>query len=180
MKKKRLLFISLTLALVLTTLMPGVTLAAKPAPVSFSTSGTISGISPGKVLPAGATGKWVVVERQIVGELSGDINGAFTMNYHAMVESIFTQAGDFHGWLTVGEDSYVLQVKGTIEPLEIVYYEPWATFLPKLTINGTWKLTQGEHGSGDFNAWVIFVPTPDGHVGFIPDSNFNLTGEWQP
>ena len=170
---------SLILALVMTTLMPGAVLAAKPQLEDFNASGTISSISVGKVIEAGVTGKWVVVERELTGTLSGDIAGDFTMNYKAMIESIFTQAGDLHGWLTVGEDSYVLKVKGEIEPLDIVWFEPFNTYLPKLTINGEWMFTQGDHGSGDFSAWVIFIPD-NGHVGQIIASSFTLTGKWQP
>ncbi len=176
--KKRLRFISLILALVMTTLMSGAVLAAKPQLEDFDASGTITGITPGKVIEAGVTGKWVVVERELTGTLSGDIAGDFTMNYKAMIESILTQAGDLHGWLTVGEDSHVLKVKGEIKPLQWLG-EPFLS-PARLEINGSWMLTQGDHGSGDFSAWVIFIPTPEGHVGFILASEFTLIGEWQP
>jgi len=184
--KKRLL-ISLVLALLLTTLMPATVSAAKPPPlVDFNTSGYIDGISPGKVIEAGATGKWVVVERELTGYLSGDISGAFTMNYHAMVESVYTQAGDLQGWLTIDEGAYVLRVKGTIDPLvgPVGYVEipfpPYIAPVYYLEINGTWQFTNGIRGNGGYNAGVYFIPTPDLHVGSIVGSWFEMTGKWQP
>ena len=177
--KKRLFFISLVLALVMTTLMPVTVLAAKPA--DFSASGTITGISPGDVFPAGESGRWVVAEREIEGNFDGDIGdigGPFTLTYKANVE-LATQSGNLHGWLTVGEDSYVLKVNGEIEPLEFWGWYAEGIPLYKLTINGRWTFTDGARGQGDFNAWVIFIPTLEGHVGSIVDSSFTLTGKWQ-
>lgn len=173
--KRRLLFISLAIALVLSILMPGTALAAKPA--SFGASGIINYISPGTVIPAGESGRWVVVERELSGTfLSGDINSNFTMVYKANVE-LSTQAGNLHGTLEAG--SYVLKMNGNIQPLEMVP-TPLGIDLPKLTINGHWTFTDGARGQGSFEAWVIFIPTPEGHVGSIVASAFNLTGKWQP
>ena len=173
--KKRLLFVSLALALVLTTLMPAAALAAKP--VSFDASGIVTCISPGTVFPAGESGRWVVAERQLSGTfLSGDIDGDFTMTYKANVE-LSTQAGNLHGTLKVG--SHVLKLNGSIQPLEMVP-TPFGIDLPKLTINGRWTFTNGAQGGGEFDTWVIFIPTPEGHVGSIVASALNLTGNWQP
>ena len=173
--KRRLLFISLVLALLLTALMPSTALAAKPA--SFGASGIITCISSGTVVPAGESGRWVVVERELGGTfLSGDISGDFTMSYKANVE-LLTQAGNLNGTLEAG--TYVLKVNGKLQPLEIVP-TPFGIDLPKLTINGHWTFTDGAQGQGDFEAWVIFIPTPEGHVGSIVASAFNLTGKWQP
>ena len=173
--KRRLLFISLALALVLATLMPGTALAAKPA--SFGASGIITYISPGTVVPAGESDRWVVVERELGGTfLSGDINGNFTMAYKANVE-LSTQAGNLHGMLEASP--YVLKMNGKIQPLEMVP-TPLGIDLPKLTINGRWTFTDGAQGQGNFDAWVIFIPTPEGHVGSIIASAFNLAGKWQP
>ena len=155
--------------------MPAVALAAKPA--SFAASGTITYISPGTVFPAGESGRWRVVERELSGTfLSGDINGNFTMAYKANVE-LSTQAGNLHGTLEAGP--CILKLNGKIQPLEIVP-TPLGIDLPKLTINGHWTFTDGARGQGDFEAWAIFIPTPEGHVGTIVASAFNLTGKWQP
>ncbi len=174
--KKR-LFISVVLALVLTVLGSVPVLAAKPA--DFSASGTITGISPGDVFPAGESGRWVVAERELTGTFPDgeDISGDFTLTYKANVE-LATQAGNLHGELAMDDGSYVLKVNGKIEPLEFVWFEPFNTYLPKLTINGRWTFTDGAQGQGDFNAWLIFIPTPEGHVGFIAASGFDLTGKW--
>ncbi len=189
MKKK--LLISLALALVLSTLLPTAALAAKPQPSTFYAAGSINDITPGKVIAAGATGKWVVVEREITGYLSGSINGAYTMDYHAMIQSVYTQAGDFQGWLTLDDGSRVLRVKGTIDPLVFVgwYLEPGVDplypdgiTLLYLEINGTWQFTSVTHGNGGFMAGVVFVPTADFHIAFIvPDqSGIAMWGQWQP
>ena len=173
--KRRPLFISLVLALVLTTLMPAAVLAAKPA--SFGAGGIITYISPGTVIPAGESGRWVVVERELSGTfLSGDISGNFIMAYKANVE-LSTQAGNLHGTIEIGP--YVLKVNGKIQPLEMVPTS-FGLDLPKLTINGHWTFTDGTQGQGDFDAWVIFIPTPEGHVDSIVGSTINLTGKWQP
>jgi hypothetical protein len=147
--------------------------AANFAPVSAS--GTITAITPGDVSAAGVSGKWVVHERQITGELSGDISGPFIMDYRANVE-LATQAGNLEGKLTVG--SYVLNVNGNIAPLEMVP-TPFGFALPMLSISGRWNIVGGTPGSGTFEAWLIFIPTEDGHVGYILFSSFNLTGKWK-
>jgi len=173
--KRKLLFISLTLVLVLTTLMPATTLAAKPA--YFGAVGIVTYISPGTVHPAGESGRWVVDERELGGTfLSGDIDGDFTMNYKANVE-LSTQAGNIHGTLKAGP--YVLKLNGKIQPLEMVP-TPFGVDLPRLTIKGYWTFTNGEQGGGNFDTWVIFIPTPEGHVSNIVASAINLTGNWQP
>ena len=180
--KKRLFFISLVLALVMTTLMPGAVLAAKPA--DFSASGGISDIKPPTdIWQAGKSDRWVVVEREITGTLSGDINGDFTMTYRGNFD-LSTQAGTFHG--TVESGSYVLKVNGRIEPLVFVgwYVEPCQEYpegIPylELTIKGRWLLTEGAKGEGALDAWAIFIPDELGHVAFITNSHFELTGKWQ-
>jgi len=184
MLRKRLLLMSLALALVLTALTPAVALAAKPVPLEAN--GTITSITPGDVFPAGESGRWRVVERDITGNLSGAISGDFTMTYKANVE-LATQAGNLHGTLEAGES--VLNVNGKIEPLVFAgWYLPPGVHpaypdgipLYKLTISGHWNFLEGATGQGDFDAWAIFVPTPEGHVAFIAASSFKLTGKWQP
>ena len=202
---KRLLFISLALALVLTTLVPATALAAKPEP--FEASGTITYISPGTVFPAGQSDRWVVVERELTGELSGDISDDFTMTYKANVESVVTQAGNLHGTLEAGD--YVLKVNGKIQPLDLeattpewvqltedwyvpspdppyYYVIPAGTWyppgypMPKLTISGYWSFIEGARGQGDFKAWAQFTTDMYGHVNAIYFSAFDLDGRWQP
>lgn len=173
--KGRRLFIGLALVLVWSTLMPVTALAAKPAP--FSADGIVTYITPGTVHPAGESGKWVVVERELGGTfLSGDIDGDFTIAYKANVE-LSTQAGNLHGTLKTG--TYDLKLNGKIQSLEMVP-TPLGIDLPKLAIKGNWTFTNGAQGTGNFDVWVIFIPTPEGHVGRIVASNLNLTGTWQP
>jgi hypothetical protein len=180
--KKRLVLISLTLVLMLMALAPATALAAKPQP--FCATGVITGIEAtvigDNVFPAGNSGRWRVVGREIGGELSGDVNGSFLMTYKANIESTETQAGNLHGTLDVGE--YSFKVNGTIQPLEIVeivWINP-VTYYPilKLTINGRWNLADRGPGQGDFEAGVIFIPDIYGHVACIVASSFVMDGKW--
>lgn len=180
--KRKLLFISLALGLVLATLMPAPVLAAKPTAskfVDFNAGGFITGITDGIVKPAGSSGRFIVQERDINGVLSGDIGGTsgslFTLSYKANV-ALATQAGNLHGTLKV--DSYSLEVNGTIEPLGFVPVGPY--LLPLLTISGQWTFIGGAQGNGDFIAYAVFVPDEFGHVLLIVDSGISMTGKWKP
>ncbi|MDO8635373.1 MAG: hypothetical protein Q7R34_03880 [Dehalococcoidia bacterium] len=166
---KRGFLIGFVLFLTLAVLTPVPALAAKP--VLFSAVGTITSISDGTVKPAGDSGRWVVVERELGGSLVGDINGSFTMAYKANVE-LATQAGDLHGTLQVGGN--ILNVNGKIG----VGVTPIG--YPGLIINGHWNFTKGAEGEGDLTAWVIPITDEYGHVTFILASSFDLTGQWQP
>ena len=171
--KKKALFTALVVALVLTTLAPVAALAAKPT--DFNALGSIASISPGTVIPAGESGRWRVVERELSGILSGDINGDFTMTYKANVE-LLTQAGNLHGTLVAG--SYVAKVNGKIQPLQwlgVPYASP-----AQLTITGRWTFVDEARGQGDFTATAIVVLNEYGHVVYIPWSQFIMTGKWQP
>ncbi len=172
--RRKLLLMVLTQVLVLSMLMPATALAAKPVPLEAS--GIVTSMSSGTVFPAGESGRWVVVERELGGTfLTGDMSGDFTLTYQANVE-LSTQAGNLHGTLETG--SSVLKLSGAIQPLEMVP-TPFGFDLPKLTINGRWASTNGMQAKGNFDAWVIFIPTPDGHVAQIVDSAINLSGNWQ-
>jgi hypothetical protein len=173
--KRRILFLSLALVLLLTVLIPGAALAAKPQP--FNATGSINGIEDTVVgenaFPAGESGRWRVIDREIYGELAGDVNGGFVMNYRANVE-LATQAGNLHGDMTVGDTAF--KVNGKIQPLEMVP-TPLGFDLPKLTITGHWNLDGKGPGNGDFEAWVIFIPDEYGHVVMIVASSFVMEGQ---
>ena len=179
MKRKSLL-IGLALALLSILVMPVSALAAQP--VAFSASGTISSISTGDVLAAGKSGRWVVQERELCGSLSGDINGDFVLTYKANVDE--NQAGNLAGELTVGQDAYIMRLNGKSQPMDFVWFEAFGIYLPRLSINGHWTLTEGAKGEGDFEAWFVFVPYIDEqgnvHVGQIIGSAIILGGKWQP
>lgn len=194
--KKKVVLILLTLVLVLAFSMPTVALAK--APVALNANGVIASIDEGTVFPAGNSGRYVVASRTILGTLTGDINGDFTLNYKANVE-LATQAGNLHGTLQTASTS--LEVNGTIQPLQLyygniyyfygwyyssnfgwvrLYYVPDVGVVPLfyLEINGHWTALDGAKGNGDFTASVIFVPTPDGHVAFVvPGSQLTMTGK---
>ena len=177
---KKALFVSLALVLALGVLLPAPVQAAKPLP--FSAGGTVYYITPGTVKPAGDSGRFVVVERDIVGSLSGSINGAFTLNYKANVE-LATQAGNLQGAMQVG-DSNTLNINGKIQPLE---FAGFSSSMPgnlvfKSTIDGHWNFLVGANGSGKFDANILLIidPLTFHVVGFEAGSFINLTGQWQP
>ena len=180
MMKRKTLLIGLTLALLSILVMPVSALAAQP--VAFSASGTISSISTGDVLAAGKSGRWVVQERELCGSLSGDINGDFVLTYKANVDE--NQAGNLAGELMVGQDAYIMRLNGKSQPMDFVWFEAFGIYLPRLSINGHWALTEGTKGEGDFEAWFVFVPYIDEqgnvHVGQIVGSAIILSGNWQP
>lgn len=169
------LFISLMLALIMMALAPATALAAKPQ--LFYAEGGITYIEDtiigDNAFPAGNSGRWRVVGREMGGELSGDINGSFLLTYKANVE-LATQAGNLHGDLVAGGNNF--KVNGKIQPLEMVETYP-GVYLPKLTIDGQWSL-QGARGNGEFYGWVIFIPDEYGHVVMIVASSFVMTGQW--
>ena len=176
--KKRVLFISLVLALVLTTFVPASVLAQQPAP--FFTAGAITNISNGNVLPDGNSGGGQVIGRELGGRfMCGSITGPFTMTYKANID-LTTQAGNFHGVMNTGP--YVIKVKGKIETLQ--YEELGLCSLPKLSINGNWTFGEGAKGQGEFDGWAVFIPTTEddpegpGYVKQILYSFFTMTGGW--
>ncbi len=174
--KRSLLTIFAVLVSVLLLLSASSLPAIAANPVAFSANGVVTSITDGTVKPAGASGRFVVMERALDGTFAGpDLTGDFTMAYKANVE-LATQAGDIHGTITMKDSGRVLNLNGTIHPLEMVP-TPFGFNLPKLTISGHWNSTGEGKGQGDFTAWVIFVPDANGHILFIPASAFTLTGQ---
>lgn len=174
--KKRILLISLALVLLFTMLAPAAALAAKPQ--TFQAAGVITYIEDTQVgdnaFPAGNSSRWRVIDREIGGELLGDISGSFVLTYKANVE-LATQAGNLHGVLETGE--YSFRVNDKIQPLTMAP-SPLGFDLPVLTLNGHWTLTDKGQGQGDFAAWVQFIPDEYGHVVMIVASSFEMDGKW--
>lgn len=174
--KKRLIIITMMVVLVVMMLAPTTALAAKPQ--TFQAAGVINYIENTQVgdnaFPAGNSGRWRVIDREIGGELSGDISGSFLLTYKANVE-LATQAGNLHGVLEAGE--YSFKVNGKIQPLTMEP-SPLGFDLPVLTIKGHWNLSDKGPGQGDFEAWVQFIPDEYGHVVMIVASSFKMDGKW--
>lgn len=174
------IFVGLALVLVLAAFMPAPALAAKPVP--FNANGTVYYITPGTVEPAGDSGRFVVVERDIVGSLSGSINGAFKLSYKANVE-LATQAGDLHGTMQVG-DNNTLNVNGKIQPLAFFGFSKLmeGNLVFKSTIDGHWNFLVGANGSGKFSSdiFLIIDPLTLHVIGFEPGSSITMTGQYQP
>lgn len=180
--KQRLFYLGLALVLALVAMVPSPALAAKP--VVFQADGNIDYISPGIVFEAGNSGRWIVAERQLSGVLAGDISGDYTLTYRGTVESVETQAGNFHGRLEVADGAYVINVVGSNESIQFqgmveIYPGVWVPVL-RITMGGNWAFLSGANGQGNFTGWAEFIPDAEGHVSMITDSSFSLTGQWQP
>jgi hypothetical protein len=175
---KRILAISLLLALVLSLIVPTAAFAAKaPVSTSFSAYGEMQTIDNGNVRPLGNTGKWLVLDRHIQGQfVSGDLSTSpFKLTYGGIFD-LATQAGNLVG--TMQTASGTLLVTGSVAPLTGVYSEEAGGYLPLLSISGNWTGLWGIRASGTFQAYMIFVPTDDGHVKYIVDSAFVMTGNY--
>jgi hypothetical protein len=182
---KRILIVSLVLAMAVTLLLPTGAMAAKPE--TFAASGVLTSIDQGNVKPL-SDGRWLVVDRHIEGKFlpsttgkANKLNGPFTITYSGVFD-LTTQAGSFLGKLEA--KSATLGITGKTQPFEIV----GSTQVPdgqggyitvplcKLTISGHWIGIKGLDAKGEFNAWFVFIPTADGHVAAIVDSSFIMTG----
>ncbi len=180
---KKILVLSLVLALALSLLLPTAALAAKTPPVppapssSFSAQGELSFIDTGTVKEIGKSGKWLVKDRHIQGEfVTGDLGpSAYTITYGGVFD-LATQAGNLAGSMEVG--SRQIGIVGKVEPLTMVYFAPYNMNLPKLTISGHWAGLRGLGAEGSYEAWMVFVPTADGHVRYIVASSFAMTGKY--
>jgi len=171
--KRRLPIISIVLTLILVVMIPATAIANEGRPTKIESYGEITGITAGVVTPLGESGRWGVIEREILGTITGDINGDFTLTYKGVFK-LENQAGNFHGTMETG--TCFLRVNGKVQPLEMVQIGP-EIYLPKLTITGHWTFTDGAQGQGDLEGWTIFIPTSEGHVGAIVASAFALTGK---
>ena len=171
--KRKVFFICLVLTLALTLATPVPALAAKP--VGFSTIGEITDIDDGDVSPAGNSGRWIVKERTVEGNLLvGDITGGFVLTYKANVESVWTQAGNFHGTMVVNDGDYTIKVNGSSSP-GTTPIGPTG-----LVLSGHWTFKGNNQGNGGFDAWVIPMLDEEGHITGIFGGGIEMTGQWKP
>jgi hypothetical protein len=168
MDMKRILFISLVLALMLSLILPTVAMAAKPA--AFSAQGVMSSIDDGTVKQLGNSGLWLVKDRHITGTLTGDLVGDYTITYGGVFR-LTTQEGQLAGRMEVG--STVIALTGSVEPLTFTNFGA-----PILSIHGNWTVLKGEKANGSYQAYMVFVPDAAGHVVQVLDSAFIMTGKF--
>ena len=171
---KKLLVISLLLALVMALVFPTAVAASSP-PATFAAQGSLTSIDTGNVKELGHSGKWLVSDRHIRGGLTGGLNGDFVLTYGGVFD-LATQEGNLVG--TLKTDSATLLVTAKVDPLSFVPADVPGGYLPMLMIEGKWIGMTGLKANGDFQAYVVFVPTADGHVGFVVDSGFVMTGKY--
>jgi hypothetical protein len=172
---KKVLIVSLLLALVMTMVMPTAALAARPCQSAFSAEGYLTGIDTGNVRELGRTGYWLVRDRHITGQFTdGDMgNAPFVLTYSGIF-ALQTQAGDLVGKLESGRST--LLVTASVQPLSMVDMGGFS--LPCLTIEGQWIGVKNLRASGSFQASLIFVPTADGHVDYIVASSMVMSGKY--
>jgi hypothetical protein len=182
---KKQLVISLVLAMAVVLLLPSIAMAAPT--VKFTASGVMTSIDTGIVEQIGNTNNWLVSDRHIQGQFmpnekhkSLSISGPFVLTYGGIF-NLQTQAGNLKGTLKATTATFAvtgqtkpLVFKGEYYPLSDTIKAP----LYELTVEGNWIGIQGVKAAGDFDAWLKFVPTPDGHVAFIVDSYFNMDGKF--
>jgi hypothetical protein len=172
---KKVLLVSLMLALIMALVLPTSVVAAKPA--VFNAEGKIIYISDGDensaetVLPSGQSGNWRVMDRVIKGVFTnGD---SFTLVYSGVFD-LMTQSGNFHGRMVTENGSQIFEINGKVAPLDATEFP-----IMKLSISGHWTCIQGGKGTGNIEAVIYFVPTLFGHVDYvIPDiSIFSMTSK---
>lgn len=180
-KFRKALLVVMCTGLLLATVAPMPALAAKPAPPEpFFAQGVVTSITTGQVIDLPNSDLFRIAKREMTGTLlMGNVTGDFVITYRGVAD--LTQAGDLSGNLDAGD--YKMLLEGQSYPLQMVPVEiaPGVYIeLPMVSLSGSWKSTKGAHGEGVFYAYGVFIPTPDGHVGTIVDSNFVLQGTWQP
>jgi hypothetical protein len=174
---KKLLLVSLMLALVLALVVPTSVLAAKPA--SYDATGTFISIDEGQVkcLAYDAVNPfntlWQVKNRHIEGVFNsndedGALQGPFTITYDAMVNGL--QMGFFSGNLKA--KSVNLKISGISYGIDLSQGFPPP--LPwRITMGGIWSKDSKHNGS--FTAEFCFIPTADGnHIAYLTSSSFTL------
>jgi len=174
---KRILVISLMLAMILTLLIPSVAMAARPDTHAFNASGVLTGIDTGNVKELG-NGLWLVKDRHITGTLEGDLAGDFTLTYGGQF-ALPSQEGNLKGKMVVN-DTKTCVVTGKVSPYEFVaWYDP-VNGIPilKLNIQGNWVGIKDIKAKGNFSACFNFIPTADGHVAAVLDSSFVMEGKY--
>jgi hypothetical protein len=173
---KKVLLVSLMLAMIMALVLPTAVVAAKPA--TYNATGKFISIDEGKVKllaydpDNSANIVWQVKNRNIQGVFDttnedNSLQGPFTVTYDAIVDGY--QAGDFTGSLKA--KSVNLKIQGTSSGIgELTVYG-----VP-ITLSGTW--TKDSKTQGTFEAQFCFVPTADHqHIDYLTISSFTLKQE---
>lgn len=178
-------------------LAAGLLLALSPAtiqagskPTPFSAMGVFVPGSPawtinqGDVKAAGASGRFVVMDRTVTGFLTGDLAGPFVFTFGANVP-ITTQSGQFHGTLVVSpaeNPSYGAQARGSsslllgpvfafVPGIELPGLPPNIAVAIKLSLSGSMTFTDGAQGNGAINGtFTVAIDPVTGHILFLVPS----------
>ena len=150
------------------------------APLSLS--GTIGTIDAGDVTPAGNSGRYLVDDRHVGGEISGDIEGTFLMTYDANV-AIASQSGPVKGTFEFhDEDDYITYIARFTARSEgeLTSFEPGVGGTMELEIDGRLNFHDEAQGRADWDAWIKVALDAEGHIVSILDSDMNIEGSWEP
>jgi len=105
-KQMKRLVISSLLCMVLLMNLPAIAFAkGKGKPADFEAQMTVLGIGEGDVTPVPPKAnpediiRWIVRDRPVYGQISGDINGGFTIIYSGNVDT--SQEGNIHGSIDI-------------------------------------------------------------------------------
>lgn len=155
-----------------------VTLAPAAEATSFLLTGLVEGIDDGDVAAAGASGRFVVRDRHITGQLGGAVgnqllsNTAFRFTFHTNVP-LATQSGNLSGTLTFGGYTAQVAAKATLglTPIPCVVGTTGcvpigggAGRLPGLLISGNLAFLVGANGNGTVEGFVIPILDAEGHI----------------
>jgi hypothetical protein len=185
---KKILVISLVLALALTLILPSAVMAA-PDKTVFSATGVFSSIDEGNVKPLGNTGRYLVADRHLSGSFINDtLTGNFTITYGGIF-NIADQSGKLIGTLETANNK--LCVIGETQPLQYVGYpgpdSDGSIVIPCLMIvKGNWTGLKGLAAKGTFEAQLVLNVYADpaqptfGHVKSVVEGQniLTMTGQY--
>jgi hypothetical protein len=175
---KKLLLVSLMLALILALILPTAVVAGKPEIQPFQAAGILTDIDNGNVNQIGHSTLWKVSDRHIkVKFTQGDLNDNFILTYQGIFD-LYTQAGDFVGNLVQDNGDTKAMVFGQVAPLTFIPVGKVGGGNPIIQISGTWTGVSGLKARGEFQASMVFIPDEYGHVAEIVYSGFEMTGKY--
>jgi hypothetical protein len=154
------------------------TVAPASAATTFLLTGLVEGIDEGDVNAAGTSGRFVVRDRHITGQLSGTIgnqllsNTAFQFTFRTNVP-LTTQSGNLVGTLSFNGYEARVAAKSSLglTPIACVVGTTGCVpvgggegRLPGLLITGTLALINGLTGNGTVEGFVVPILDAEGHI----------------
>lgn len=149
---------------------------------TLSVTGSIDSIDAGHVEPIGDTGRYLVEDRNVLGQTTGDIEGDFLMTYDANV-AIATQSGPLCGTIDFHDEdedvTYTAHFRARSEG-ELTSFTPGEGGTMELEIEGHLRFVDEARGCADLDAWLEVALDAEGHIVSILDSEMTISGFWMP